>query len=53
MMIMFPCEFLNKEISNEILTIKCYVNNKSLIDSIFSTKLAREKKLLEKKLLEK
>ena len=39
----FLCEMLNKEISNEVLPIKCYVNNKSLKDSIFSTKTLTEK----------
>ena len=28
----FLCEMLNKEISNEVLPIKCYVNNKSLTE---------------------
>ena len=41
----FLCELLNKEISNEVLTIKCYVDNKSLVDSIFSTKTVTEKRL--------
>ena len=41
----FLCELLNKEISNEVLPIKCYVDNKSLVDSIFSTKTVTEKRL--------
>ena len=45
MMKSFLCELLNKEISNEVLPIKCYVDNKSLVDSIFSTKTATEKRL--------
>ena len=45
MMKSFLCELLNKEISNEVLPIKCYVANKSLVDSIFSTKTATEKRL--------
>ena len=38
MMKSFLCELLNKEISNEVLPIKCYVDNKSLVDYIISTK---------------
>ena len=45
MMKSFLCELLNKEISNEVLPIKCYVDNKSLADSIFSTKTVTEKRL--------
>ena len=45
MMKPFLCELLNKEISNEVLPIKCYVDNKSLVDSIFSTKTVTEKRL--------
>ena len=45
MMKSFLCELLNKEISNEVLPIKCYVDNKSLVDSIFSTKTVTEKRL--------
>ena len=45
MMKSFLCELLNKEISNEVLPIKCYVDNKSLVDSIFSTKTLSEKRL--------
>ena len=40
MMKSFLCELLNKEIQNEVLSIKCYVHNKLLVDSIFSTKTA-------------
>ena len=39
------CELLNKEMSNKVLPIKCYVDNKSLVDSIFSTKTVTEKRL--------
>ena len=45
MMKSFPCELLNKEISNKVLPIKCYVDNKSLVNSIFSTKTVTEKQL--------
>ena len=45
MMKPFRCELLNKEIWNEVLPIKCYVDNKSLVDSIFSTKTVTEKRL--------
>ena len=41
----FLCELSNKEISNEILPIKCYVDMKSLVDSIFSAKTVTEKQL--------
>ena len=36
---------MNKEISNKVLPIKCYVDNKSLVDSIFLTKTLTEKRL--------
>ena len=45
MMKSFLCELLNKEISNKVVPIKCYVDNKSLVDSIFSTKTLTEKRL--------
>ena len=45
MMKSFPCELLNKEISNKVLPIKCYADTKSLVDSIFSTKTLTEKRL--------
>ena len=45
MMKSFLCELLNKEISKKVLPIKCYVDNKSLVDSIFSTKTLTEKRL--------
>ena len=38
-------ELLDKEISNEVLPIKCYIDNKSLVDSIFPTKTITEKQL--------
>ena len=45
MMKSFLCELLNTEISNKVLPIKCYIDNKSLVDSIFSTKALTEKRL--------
>ena len=45
MMKSFLCELLKKKISNKVLPIKCYTDNKSLVDSIFSTKTVTEKQL--------
>ena len=45
MMKFFLCELLKKKISNKVLPIKCYTDNKSLVDSIFSTKTVTEKQL--------
>ena len=45
MMKPFLCELLNKEISNKVLPVKCYVDSKSLVDSIFSTKTVTENRL--------
>ena len=41
----FLCEMLNKKMSNEILPIKCFVDNKSLIHSIYWTKPVTKKRL--------
>ena len=45
MMKSFLYELLNKEISNKVLPIKCYVDNKSSVNSIFSIKTVTEKRL--------
>ena len=39
----FICEIMNRQLSEEFLPTKCYVHNKSLIDSKYSTKTYREK----------
>ena len=37
----------DRQVSEEFLSIKCYIDNESLIDSIYSTNTVTEKKLLE------
>ena len=39
------CELLNKEMTRNMFPIHCYTNNKSLVDTISSTKALTEKKL--------
>ena len=39
------CEFANKQMHHGLLTIDCYTDNKSLVDTINSTKTAIEKRL--------
>ena len=41
----FICKIMKRQVSEEFLPIKCYVDNKSLIDSIYSTKTVTEKRL--------
>ena len=41
----FVSELINKDMTQNILPIKCYVANKSLLDSIFSAKTITEKML--------
>ena len=36
---------MNRQVSEEFLPIKCYVDDKALIDSIYSTKTVTEKRL--------
>ena len=39
----FICVGMKRKVSEEFLHLKCYIDNKSLIDSIYSTKLLQKK----------
>lgn len=39
------CELINKDVTN-ILPIKCYIDSRSLLDLVYSTKTITEKKVL-------
>ena len=41
----FICQIMNTQVSEELLPMKCYVDNKSVIDSIYSTKTVTAKGL--------
>lgn len=38
-------EIMNGQVSEKFLPLKCYIDNKSLIDSLYSTKAVTEKRL--------
>ena len=39
------CELLNKEMKSDLFPVYCYIDNKSLVDTINSTKTLTEKRL--------
>ena len=41
----FICEIMSRQVSEEFFPIKCYTDNKSLIDSIYFTKTVTQKRL--------